>query len=388
MIFPKTRLNLSGDRFTVIYRLTGSDETEAQTKAEGICLEQTVEVPLHLLANDTIRADVVGRIESFTTLADNHFEAAISYALETLGSELTQLLNVVFGNSSMQPCIRVERINFSDALLQQFQGPRFGRAGIRKALGVNKRPLLCTALKPMGLSAEALAGLAYQFAFGGIDIIKDDHGLANQSFAPFQERMQRCAAAVNEGSQKSGYRSIYVPNITGPANQIIDRAFEAKQAGAGGVMLAPGLTGLDVLRQLAEDDSFALPIFSHPAWQGSLVSHPRQGLSHRVVFGQLPRLAGADATIYVNYGGRFSFSRQACRGIVEETGTAMGQLKPIFPTPGGGMTLAKLPEMIEFYGHDVILLIAGGLYGHGPDLGKSCREFRQFLEQAGTGVVQ
>ena len=45
------------------------------------------------------------------------------------------------------------------------------------------------------------------------------------------------------------------------------------------------------------------------------------------------------------------------------------------------MTLAKLPEMVEFYGNDVILLVAGGLYGHGPDLGENCREFRQFVER-------
>lgn len=381
MIFPKTSLNLSGDRFTVVYRLTGTDEAAARAKAEGICLEQTVEVPLHLLADDDIRADVVGRIESLTPLADGHFEAVISYAVETVGPELTQLLNVVFGNSSMQPGIRVERIMLPGSLLQQFKGPRFGCAGIRKLLGVDKRPLLCTALKPMGLSAGALADLAHQFAMGGIDIIKDDHGLADQPFAPFQERMRRCAGAVNEGSQKSGYRCIYAPNITGPAPQIIDRAFEAMRAGAGGVMIAPGLTGFDVLRQLAADESFALPIFSHPAWLGSFAVSPDHGVSHRVIFGQIPRLAGADATIYVNYGGRFSFSRQDCRNIVEGAGMPMGHLSPIFPTPGGGMTLARLPEMVEFYGHDVILLVAGGLYGHGPNLGESCRQFRQFVEQ-------
>ncbi len=381
MIFQKTKLNLSGDRFTVVYRLATADESEARTKAEGICLEQTVEVPMALLADDDIRANVVGRIETLKPLNSNCFEATISYAVETVGSEFTQLLNVVFGNSSMQPGIRVEHVDLPDSLLQKFSGPRFGRRGLRELLGVAHRPLLCTALKPMGLSAQELANLARQFALGGIDIIKDDHGLANQPFAPFAERMQRCSAAVNEGSQKSGYRCIYVSNITGPANQIVDRAFEAKQAGAGGVMIAPGLTGFDVIRQLAEDDTFGLPILSHPAWQGNLVAHPEHGVSHRVVFGLLPRLAGADASIYVNYGGRFSFSREDCQGIVEETGVSMGQHKPIFPAPGGGMTLEKLPEMVEFYGNEVILLIAGGLYGHGPDLGENCREFRQFVEQ-------
>ena len=381
MIFPKTTLDLSGDRIIVRYRLTGTDEAEARIKAEGICLEQTVETPLDLLADDDIRAGVVGRIESLESISRNHFEVAISYAVESTGSELTQLLNVIFGNSSMQPGIRVQHLFLPGSLLRQFMGPRFGRAGVRNRLGVAKRPLLCTALKPMGLSARSLADLAHQLALGGIDIIKDDHGLANQSFAPFQERVQRCAGAVNEANQRSGYRCIYVPNITGPADQIVARAFEAKKIGAGGVMLAPGLAGFDGMRQLAVDASFDLPVFSHPAWLGSFVAHPDNGVAHRVIFGQIPRLAGADATIYVNYGGRFSFSPQDCRDIVEGATMPMGQLNTIFPTPGGGMTLANLPEMVEFYGHDVILLIAGGLYGHGPDLGKNCREFRKFVEQ-------
>ena len=59
----------------------------------------------------------------------------------------------------------------------------------------------------------------------------------------------------------------------------------------------------------------------------------------------------------------------------------MGRLRPIFPMPGGGMTLARLPEMAEFYGREIIFLIAGGLYGHGPDILASCRQFRQVVDE-------
>ena len=132
---------------------------------------------------------------------------------------------------------------------------------------------------------------------------------------------------------------------------------------------------------LAEDDALALPILSHPAWLGTFAISPEQGVAHHVIFGQLPRLAGADATIFVNHGGRFAFSRDDCRGIVEATEQPMGHLKPIFPIPAGGMTLDRLPEMAEFYGREAIFLIAGGLYSHGPDLVESSREFRRLVEQ-------
>ena len=127
--------------------------------------------------------------------------------------------------------------------------------------------------------------------------------------------------------------------------------------------------------------TLALPILSHPAWLGTFAISPEQGVAHHVIYGQLPRLAGADATIFVNHGGRFAFTRDDCRGIVAATEQPMGQLRPIFPIPAGGMTLDRLPEMAEFYGREAVFLIAGGLYSHGPDLVESSREFRRLIEQ-------
>lgn len=64
----------------------------------------------------------------------------------------------------------------------------------------------------------------------------------------------------------------------------------------------------------------------------------------------------------------------------------MGQLRPIFPIPAGGMTLDRLPEMAEFYGREAIFLIAGGLYSQSPDLAASSREFRRLIEQIGRSA--
>lgn len=381
MIFPQTSLELSGERVTVHYRLVAGTEAEATAMAQGICLEQTVEVPESLLADDDIRAHVVGRIEALEIAGLDRYEAAISYAVETTAGELTQLLNVIFGNSAMQPRIKVLRVDLPESLLEQFHGPRFGGDGIRALVGVHDRPLLCSALKPMGLAAADLAQLAYQLALGGIDIIKEDHGLTDQSFAPFSERIPLCAEAVEQANSQTGYHCLYMPNVTAPADQIVERARQAKDSGAGGIMVAPGLVGWDSMRILAEDGALGLPILSHPAWLGTYAINPDQGVSHRVIYGQLPRLAGADATIFVSYGGRFSFSRADCRSIVEAADAIMGRLKPILPIPAGGMTLSRLPEMIEFYGQEAVFLIAGGLYGYGPDLVESSRRFRELVER-------
>ncbi len=100
-MLPPTSLDLSGERFTVIYRLTG-DEAQARIKAEDICIEQTIEFPADLIPEDDIRRHIFGQIESLQLLDQGRYEAVISYAVETAGFELTQLLNVIFGNISIK----------------------------------------------------------------------------------------------------------------------------------------------------------------------------------------------------------------------------------------------------------------------------------------------
>jgi ribulose-bisphosphate carboxylase large chain len=370
---------VSCHRFSVLYRLSGNEE-EAHAKARDICLEQTVEFPDALIPDGVIRDQILGRIERFEAGPDGGYRARISYAIEIAGRELTQLLNAIFGNISIKPGIRVESLELPDEVLRPFKGPRFGRLGLREYLQIPQRALLCTALKPLGLSAQGLAELAYRFALGGIDIIKDDHGLADQGFADFHTRVRLCADAVARANRESGQRSIYVPNVTAPVDAIEPRARFAKERGAGGLLIAPGLTGLDSMRCLSEDDTLALPLFSHPAFQGTYVISREHGISHQVLFGQLPRLAGADVTIYPNFGGRFSFTRAECQSIVQGTEMAMGSMKTIFPSPGGGMSLNRVPEMLEVYGRDVVLLIGGGLITQGPDLVENCRHFRKLIE--------
>jgi ribulose-bisphosphate carboxylase large chain len=369
----------SGERFSVQYRIFGN-ESEARAKAEDICIEQTVEFPAEEVPEGVIRDHVFGRLEEFLRFDQESFTAVISYAVEIVAGELTQFLNVVFGNSSIKPGIRVDDLALPETLLRGFKGPRFGREGMRRLLKIPRRPLLSTALKPMGLSSQELADLAYSFVLGGIDIIKDDHGLSNQNCSPFEERVKLCSDAVKRACEKTGQHAIYVANITASHRDVLKRARFAKTAGAGGLMAAPGLIGMDLMREVAEDDDIGLPIFTHPALQGSYVTS-RSGISHGVIFGQLARLAGADATIFPNFGGRFSFKREECSDIVRGTTVPMGGLKSIFPAPGGGMNLTQVPEMLATYGHDLIFLIGGGLFKHGPDLVENCRHFRKMAEQ-------
>lgn len=414
-MIPRVTVPVSGERFRVTYRLDAriaSDEAEARARAREIAVEQTVEFPIELIPSGDLRDRIVGQVEEVRPSAiaaprgisagasgaaerenatsahgavqnagkASGWSATIGYAVETAGPDLTQLLNVVFGNSSLKPGIRVERLELPASLLS-LPGPRFGRAGLRAALGVPGRALLATALKPMGLPVETLAELAYRLALGGIDLVKDDHGLANQGFSPFEERVRRCVEAVERANRETGRRAVYAPNVTADGDETTRRARFARAEGAGAILVAPGLVGFGQVARLAADDAVGLPILSHPAFLGSYAVSSESGIAPDVLYGQLVRLAGADGTIYPNYGGRFSFSPGECRAIADATAAPLGPIPPIFPVPGGGMTLARVPELLDFYGPEVILLIGGDLFKAGPDLVATCRKFREQVEK-------
>ena len=114
----------------------------------------------------------------------------ISLAAATVGDDPGQLLNMLFGNSSLHDDVVLWDVELPAALVAAFGGPRHGLAGLRARVGAGARALTCSALKPQGLPAAALAELAARFAQGGIDYIKDDHGLADQAYSPFAARVE------------------------------------------------------------------------------------------------------------------------------------------------------------------------------------------------------
>jgi len=376
-VIEPTMLDLSGERFTATYDFRG-EHTEALGRARALCVEQTIEFPADLVSDDDIRNGVIGHIESEERIDDETTRVVVSYAVETTGHELPQLLNVLWGNSSILPDIRLVDVGLSDSLLATFDGPRFGVAGLRELFDAPDRPLLATALKPMGLSADRLAAEAHELALGGIDIIKDDHSLANQEFAPFDERVRACAAAVAAANEKTGYHSVYMPSVNAPFDQLPDRLSTALDAGAGALLVLPGITGLDHLRYLATTTE--VPIMAHPALLGSFSASPTSGIAHHVIYGRLMRLAGADLSVYPNHGGRFSFSPDECRSIAGSLTEPMGALAPALPAPGGGMTLDRVGEIVDFYGPDVALLIGGDLH-RGDDLRSRAAQFRAAVER-------
>jgi ribulose-bisphosphate carboxylase large chain len=365
----------------VTYHVTAANPSDLDARVESLLLEQTVELPRAALRDPFVLENIVGRLVSVTTLGPDLHHVVIDFPISATGDDPAQFLNVLFGNSSIQEHVQLADFHLPQpgdwpARTKALPGPQFGSPGLRNVVNVHDRALTSTALKPIGLTVERLAALCSLFARAGIDIIKDDHGLANQSFHPFAERVRACQQAVREANRATGRQSIYVPNLIGTPATVLEQLRFAQDEGCCAVMLAPMLLGLPFLAEIVAQHA-SVPILGHPSFGGATRIRPE------LLYGKLFPLYGADATIFANFGGRFSYSRETCRALAgalvrpNEPGVL-----PTFPMPAGGIKYQNVADVLGFYGTEVILLIGGGLYEAGDDTALYARA-QEFVRHVG-----
>ena len=356
------------------YRVRASASTIA-ARAHAIALEQSIESPIEAVNDARVLDEVVGRVVGIAPADRAAFDATIRLAAETTGFEAGQLLNMLFGNTSLQDDVKLVDVKFPPAFTARFGGPRFGIPGIREVTGVHGRPLTCSALKPQGLAPAQLAALAHTFARAGIDVIKDDHGLADQATAPFAARVREVQRAVDSANRENGGRCVYAPSLSGHYGKMQEQVTQARACGVQMFLVAPMVCGVAALAALAGDAG--APIIAHPAMAGATRIAPP------LLLGKLFRLFGADATIFPNAGGRFSYMPDICAGIVDAARGTWHHLAPALPVPAGGMSVDRVPEMRARFGDDTMLLIGGSLLAAGDRLFARCRAFVAAVRDGG-----
>ncbi len=370
--------NPEHSRFSIEYRITLQDSRSIEEVTRDICVEQTVEIPYEFIPRGHFTAGLIGRVENVRALDDqNRWSVSISYRSDCTAFSIPQLLNVLYGNISLKTGIRITGLELDTALQNAFAGPQYGCTGIRSELGLYGRPLACTALKPMGLSSKELAELAGKFASGGIDLIKDDHGITDQQFHPFEERVARCQDAVESAYLRTGKKTLYFPMVAGRYDQIEKQVQFAVKQGVRGILIAPMLVGLDTMRYLGE--TYSIMIMAHPALTGSFFSNRDDGIDPEVMLGTIFRLAGSDISIFPNWGGRFPLSRENCLGIADALRRRQYDWKPAFPCPAGGMNLNRIEEMGKAFGEETVLLIGGALLDPSKNVTDTTTEFMDTL---------
>ncbi len=370
------------DRIHATYRLV-APPGDAHRVADDICIEQTVEAHRSLASEPRFTEGIVGRVESIANIEDDVHEAVISYPVRIMADSIPQLLQVLYGNVSLMKGIRLERVHLPDSFAKKFGGPRFGIRGIREMLGVFDRPLLAAALKPMGLTPRELADRALALARGGIDILKDDHGLTDHEFCPFEERVKAVCEALARARRETGRRTLYLASLTERFDLMVPSLRRAMRLGADGVLTSPLVTGLDAMRHVASLEDVAPVVAAHPALCGAFFCSADHGISHGVLLGTLMRLAGADMVIFPTHGGRFPLDRDQCDRIALELRSPMNGLDPAWPMPAGGIDVESVPGLRDGYGDDTIFLIGSSLYTRSPDLESNASRFLSLVESRG-----
>ena len=334
-------------RLQAIYHIR-CDVSSIDARAQAIAVEQSVEMPLAAIDDDHVLSEIVGRVEAIREIDAGLFEARISLSAATVGRDAGQLVNMLFGNTSIHDDVVLHDADIPDEVAAVFGGPRHGLDGLRRRVGAGRRALTCSAIKPQGLAPAQLAEIARRFADGGIDYVKDDHGLADQSYSPFAARVAAIAAALR------GKTAHYVPSITGDLDAMRAQVAVARDAGIDTVMVAPMVSGVSNFHRLVADNP-DMAFLTHPSLAGAARIAPP------FHFGGLFRMLGADAVVFPNHGGRFGYSPDTCRAIAARAREPRAGLRPSVPVPAGGMSRERVPEMLEFYGPDIMLLIGGGL---------------------------
>jgi ribulose-bisphosphate carboxylase large chain len=325
-----------------------SDVRSIEERARAIAVEQSVEMPVAAIDDDFVTSEIVGRVEAIRELADGQFEVHIALAAATVGGDAGQLINMLYGNSSIHDDVVLHDVELPRDLVQVFGGPRHGLHELRRRVGAPDRALTCSALNPQGLPAEKLAELAQRFAQGGIDYIKDDHGLADQAYSPFAARVAAIVAAL------AGHPTRYVPSLSGDLDTMRLQIAVAAGFGIDTVMVAPMIVGFSNFHTLVREHP-GMAFMAHPTMAGAARVAPP------LLIGKLFRMLGADAVVFPNHGGRFGYSPETCGRLARAALADWDGLRPTVPVPAGGMTPARVPEMLDFYGADIMLLIGGGL---------------------------
>lgn len=358
---------------TATYEIKRTDAVA--TVANKIALELTVGTWTDLphLEQEQLQA-YRGEVVS-TTHTDTTSRFTIRYPLHNVSPDFSSILTTTFGKLSLDDSIRLIDLTLPETLASDFKGAKFGVDGIRELLGVQDRPLVMSIFK--GVIGRDLAFLEQQlrnqFA-GGIDIVKDDEILYDNPLTPSLERARIGADVIQAHFEATGKRVLYAITLSGPVFGLRDQALRLIEAGATALLFNVYTYGLDALRELANDPDIHVPILAHPAFAGALTG----SISHSLLLGKLPRLAGADLTLFPSPYGSLVTPRDEAF-VIRDQSAEPHWSKPILPVPSAGIHPGLVADIIRDFGTDVVINAGGGIHGHPDGAAAGARAFRQAI---------
>lgn len=309
----------------------------------------------------------------------------IRYPEHNVSRDFSAILTTVFGKLSLDGQIKLTDLQLPASFTPDFPGAKFGIEGVRQLIQVHDRPLLMSIFK--GVIGRDLVFLREQLEAqlaGGIDLVKDDEILYDNPLTPALDRARIGREVLDAHYERTGKRALYAITLSGPVFRLKEQAKRLVEAGATALLLNTFTYGLDVLRELAADPEIPVPIFNHPALSGALIASHEYGIAAPVLLGTLPRIAGADLTLFPSPYGNVALAKDLARGIAVEA-TRIGETKTILPVPSAGIHPGLVAQLVRDFGVDSVINAGGGVHGHPQGAAAGVIAFRQALGAALAG---
>lgn len=312
------------------------------------------------------------------------------YEIFELGN-IPQYLSVIAGNLfslGKLNAVRLLDIDIPGTLSTVDAGPKFGIEGVRRFVGttMDRRPYVGTIIKPkVGLNPLDTAHVAYEAAMGGVDLIKDDETLTNQSFCPLMNRLDAVMAALDKAEQQTGHPVLYALNVTTSGDKIVEVGEKAVRAGANMLMVDVLTAGFSVVQALAVDPRITVPIHVHRTMHGAFTRSPHHGIAMRPI-AKLVRICGGDQLHTGTVSGKMGGSAAEVLGDNAALTDPLSPLAPVFPVASGGLHPGKVHAELATLGTEIVLQAGGDIHGHPDGTRAGAAAMRQAVDAFLAGV--
>jgi len=292
-----------------------------------------------------------------------------------------QLLSGIAGNIFGMKAIK--NLRLVDATLpkeyvRHFKGPGQGMEGIRKLMKVKRRPLTGAVPKPkVGFSAAEHAHIGYETWMGGFDLVKDDENLTSTKFNRFDERVKLMTKLRDKAEKETGECKDALLNITGPVLEMEKRATLLYENGWRFAMIdvvVCGTSAVQHMRDILSD--YGMAIHAHRAMHAAFDRNPKHGMSMQFL-AKMMRLAGVDELHAGTAVGKLVGDKHEVQSVANvlrekitkaDGNTLMrqdwGNIKGAFPVSSGGLHPALVPDVMDIFGNECVILVSGGIHGH------------------------
>jgi ribulose-bisphosphate carboxylase large chain len=301
---------------------------------------------------------------------------------------MPQILSCIAGNIMGMKAvdqIRLLDCEWPRSIVEAFPGPQYGSAVRTELLDAGDRPALATVPKPkVGLSTDQHAQVGYEAWLGGVDLLKDDENLTDQSFNPFEDRLTESLAKRDQAEEETGEKKSYLLNVTAPAKQMLERVDLAAEHGCEFVMVDVVTCGWAAVQRVRERcERHGQAIHAHRAMHAAFDRIPTHGVSMRVI-AQIARLCGVDH-IHTGTADLGKLENEDTVGINEWLASDLHGLADVLPVASGGLHPGLVPELVDRLGTDIAIQIGGGIHGHPDGTRAGARALRDAVEATMAG---